>query len=201
MIGMNRKNIFIFCLFLCIVMFFFVFCPDGLAQEGPSNGRKIWNTIMLWVNFGILAFFFIKFGKNPLMKFLYGEREKLAKKIDEVEGQVKQAKSAMEVEAEKLENMDEHIDEIRRRIIELGQREKTQTMEKAKATADRMIEDAKKEAQYRVELAKKRFGEEMLDIAVSMAVEELKKGISQEDNERLIEQFSTGLRVEKVHVT
>lgn len=199
MIETKKRYVFVCCLFICAVIFLFVFCPDGLAQEGPSKGRKIWNTVMLWLNFGILVFLFIKFGKNPLMNFLFGEREKLAKKINEVEGQVNQARSAMEVEAEKLKKMDEKVDEIRRQIVELGQKEKTQTIEKARIMADRMIEDAQQEAQYRLELAKKRFGEEMLDISVSMALEEL-KSISDEDNERLIEQFSSALREEKVSV-
>jgi F-type H+-transporting ATPase subunit b len=200
LIGMNKRIFFMFCLFVCAVMLFFVFCPDTLAQEGPTKGRKIWNSIMLWVNFGILAFLFIKYAKKPLMNFLYGEREKLSKKIDEIEEQVKKAKSAMEVEAEKLKKMDANIDEIRRYIIDIGQREKSGNIEKAKVTANQMIEDAQKETQYKLEAAKKRFGEEMLDIAVSLAVEELKKGISREDNEKLIEQFSTALDIEKVRV-
>lgn len=190
----------IFGLFICAVILLFVFCSDSLAQEGPSKGRRIWNNIMLWVNFGILVFLFIKFAKNPLMNFLYGERKKFAKRIDEIEGEVRKAKSTMEIEAEKLKHMDKNIEEIHQHIIELGQREKTQTIEKAKATADRMLEDAEQEAEYRIEAAKKKFGEEMLDIAVSIALEELKKGLSQEDNEKLIEKFSTELGTEKIRV-
>ena len=60
-----------------------------------------------------------------------------------------------------------------------------------------MIEDAKKDSDYKLEAAKKLFGIEMLEIAVSIAVRKLKEEVSEEDNEKIIEQFSIDLITEK----
>lgn len=177
----------------------FIICPDSFAMEGPSKARRIWDNIMLFVNFGILVFVFIKFAKDPLMNFLRGEEKKVKKEIDAIEELVEKANSLMQAEADKLANIDMRIKEMREYIIGLGQKEKEKIIEKAQLLARHMIDDAKSEAQYKLEIAKKRFGEEMLDIAISIAVRELKGRLSRDDNEEIVDQFSIVLRAEKIH--
>ncbi|MFC1533398.1 hypothetical protein ACFL7M_08560 [Thermodesulfobacteriota bacterium] len=188
----NRGLLMVFIILVAISAMILL-SVDAFAIEEAGKGRKIWDSIMLLVNFGILVFFFIKFARKPLMKFLYGEREKIENSLNSVDEKIKKARELMDVEADKLKNIDEHMEKIRNEIIELGQKERSRIIEKAKNNANMMIEDAQKEAQYKFELAKKRFSEEMLDIAVSIATKELKKGISQEDNEKIVDQFSIGL--------
>ena len=127
------------------------------------------------------------------MNFLYGERRKIAEKIDTIEGQLKEANLAMEEESEKLKNIDKNIEEITKRIIELGKKEKNAIIEKAQITAKQMVQDAKTEVEYKLEAARKQFGEEMLETAVSLAVNKLKEIITMEDDEKLIDGFATGL--------
>lgn len=171
----------------------FLFYSDAFAVEEITKGRKLWNNIMLWVNFGILVFLFIKFAKNPLMNFLYGEQKKVGETLSSVEEKVKSARSLMDTEADKLKDIDQNLRQIKKDIIDLGKLEKDKIIESAKQTADQMIEDAKKQSEYRLELAKNKFSKEMLDIAVSIAVDRLKKGITIEDNEKIIDQFTSRL--------
>ena len=191
--GMRKRCLNMFLLTLCAITSLVLFSSDAFAVGAASKGRTIWDNIMLWINFGILVFFFIKFGKRPLMNFLRGERQTIKDGIDAVEEKVKKARTLMEARADKLKNIDKRIKKVRQGIIELGQKERERIIEKAKITASKMIEDSKKEAQYKLEMAKKRFSEEMLDMAVSIAVEGLKKEISQDDNERIVDQFASGL--------
>ena len=172
-------------------------CSEGYAAEGTSKGRIIYNNIMLFVNFGILVFLFIKFAKKPLIDFINGESKKISKDITEIEAQVKEARSIMDSEAAKLEGIDERVQEIKEQVLEIGKREKDKIIEKAKAAAQQMIEDAEREVQYRLETAKRRFGEEMLDMAISLAEEKLKKGFTQDDHEIMIDQFSERINREK----
>lgn len=197
MSGLTKKPVILFLSFIFVFVYIALSGSDAIAVESVSRGRVIWNNIMMWVNFGILVFLFIKFGKKPLVDFLRGERQKIGKRIEEIEEKVKKARSLMEEESDRLKNMDENIIQIREQIIELGNREKENIIEKAKITAALMIENAKKEAQYRVEVAKKHFSEEMLDIAISKAVEQLKHGLDQEDNEKIVSNFSGELNTAK----
>lgn len=167
------------------------------AAEGVSSGRKIWDNIMLWFNFGILVFLFIKFAKNPLMNFLRGQKEKIALNIENVEEQLRDKRSVLEAEEAKLANIDARIEEIKQRLIEIGMREKDELIEQARQQAERMIAKAEMESKAAVAAAKKQLNAELAEIAVSMVEERLRKALSSEDQDRLFEDFMVGLHGEK----
>ena len=161
--------------------------------------REVWDEIMLFFNFGIIVFLFIRFASKPMMNFLRGEGDKISERIREIESDVKKARSILEEESAKLEGVDDRVKSMRDKIINLGQKEKDKIIEKAKKAADKMVEDAKKETAFKMEAAKKRFSEEMLDLAVSLALEKLRTDITSEDDENLVLSFSSGLSDEKDH--
>jgi F0F1-type ATP synthase membrane subunit b/b' len=62
-----------------------------------------------------------------------------------------------------------------------------------------MIENAESYANYRISMAQKALSDELVEIAVSMAREKLARGVSEKDDDRLIENFLTGLETSKKH--
>ena len=162
---------------------------EAFAEEGISPGRKVWNNVMLWVNFGIMAFIFIRYAKKPLMDYLHTVRKKIEGNLKDVEAQMAAAKSAMSAEDAKLKGIDEEIRQIHERILEMAAAEKEKIIESGKLTAEKMIENAKAYAEYRLAVARKAIFDEMVDLAVSMAEDKLKEGISQEDSDRLFADF------------
>jgi F-type H+-transporting ATPase subunit b len=163
------------------------------AVESSGHSRHLYDTIMLFVNFGVLVILFIKYARAPLMNFLYSERDKIKVNIDNLEGQIKNARLLMDAESAKLENIDEHLNKIKESILEVGNRQKNKIIDRARVNADRMIEDAEKESQFLIEMAKKRFTQEMLDLAVTISLERITKEMSAEDNDRVIERFASSL--------
>ncbi|MBW1911265.1 MAG: hypothetical protein JRJ11_17290 [Deltaproteobacteria bacterium] len=183
-----------------IYLYVFFFCPDAFAAEKMSSGRRLWDNIMLWVNFGILVFFFIKYARKPLMDFLRGVRDKIKKDLDTIEKQFKDAESRMKTESAKIDEIEQHIEKIRQNIIEMGKKEKEKIIEQAKITAKRMIEDAKAYSGYQLARARKELSDQMVDIAISMVKERLIKEISEQDNEKLINQFIVDLGTSKQQI-
>ena len=161
--------------------------------------REVWDEIMLFFNFGIIVYLFVKFAMKPMMSFLRGEGDRISERIREIEAEVKKARSILEEESAKLEGIDERVNSMRDKIINVGKKEKDKIIEKAKKAADKMVEDAKKETVYKMEAAKKSFSEEMLDLAVSLAVTKLRADMTSEDDENLVLSFSSGLSAEKDH--
>ena len=179
--------------FLCylaiiLVVFLIVFyaAPAGEREE-------LWSQIMLFVNFGILVFLYVRFANKPLVKLLRNQGGKIGEKLKSVEADVKEARSRMEEEAKKLKNIDNNLAAISENIIAAGNREKENVIERAQTLADKMISDAKKEAEFKLLAAKKRFSEEMLDAAIRITTENIKQNITREDDEKLINEFSSGL--------
>ena len=76
---------------------------DALAAEGSGGWRPIYDEVLLWLNFGILVFVFIKYGRAPLMNFLRGRKEKIAREIERIEEKKKQAAERAALEQKALE--------------------------------------------------------------------------------------------------
>lgn len=171
----------------------------ALVMVYVSFSRKVWDEVMLLFNFGIIAFLFIRFARKPMMNFLRGEGDKISERIREIEAEVNKARSLLEEESARLEGIDDLVSSMRDKIMNVGQNEKNKIIEKAKKAADKMVEDAKKEAVFKMEAAKKQFSEEMLDLAVSLAVKKISSNITSEDDENMILSFSSGLNAEKDH--
>ncbi|MCP4646486.1 MAG: hypothetical protein GY852_01970, partial [bacterium] len=129
----------IVCLFGCVLLL----CPEAYAAEEQPPWRAPYNVIMLWVNFGILIALFLKFARKPLMDMLRGVRDKLEEELGTLKKQHGAKKSNMDSEETKLREIQQHLDEIRSRIIEMGEKEKQKIIEQAKVAAAKMIEDAK----------------------------------------------------------
>ena len=190
---MIKKGLFISFLVLGVLGLIAVLGTDAFAAQKTSEGRKLYNTIMLFVNFGILAFLFIKYARKPLVNFLKGESSKIAEDLDSIDEQLKKARSALSIEEEKFSGTEQRMRKIREDIIELGHSEKEKIIENAKQTADKMIEDTKRKSEYKLEEAKKMLGTEVMDIAISVAKEKIQKEISPEDDEALFNQFLSNL--------
>lgn len=101
------------------------------GAEDLSAGRKLWDTVMMVVNFGILVLLFIKYGKKPLMEYLNGVRDEIGTDLDTVRSRHENAKSAWDEEAVKLDHMEQRIQEIEQEILELGRRERSRSSMKA----------------------------------------------------------------------
>ncbi len=167
--------------------------PDLLAQEGPGQGRKIYDTVMLWVNFGILVFVFMKYGKPALMNFLYGERNKVEKALQEIEEDINASRKSVEEESKNLEGIDEYLQQIKEDILDMGEREKARILEEARSNAAQMIKDAENELGLKMEEARRTLNDSLVDEAVDMARQKLAKAFTEQDNEKQIQGFVGGL--------
>lgn len=161
------------------------YSPNAFAEGGVTTGRRIWDNVLLWVNFGILVFFFLKFARKPLMNLLQNVRDKIKSELNTIRSRLKNVKSTRNNEADKLKQIDQRLTEVQQGILEMGRKEKEQITEQGKVTAEKMVVSASAYSKYRMNLAKKVLSDEMVDIAISMAEKRLREVISEEDNENL----------------
>ncbi len=43
---------------------------EAMAAEASGDWRSTYDTVMMWINFGILAFVIVKFGREPMKDVL-----------------------------------------------------------------------------------------------------------------------------------
>lgn len=182
---------------MALSLFLLLIVPEAFAAETTTSGRKLWDNIMLFFNFGILVFLFMKYAKKPLVHYLKSVRSNIKKDIDEVSGELDDARSRMGVEEEKMKAVDARIKEIRETLLKLGEQDKQKIIEEAKINAEKMIQDAKAYATYRLAMARKALSDELVDIAVGIAEEHITQGITDSDHDNLVNQFIASLGTAK----
>jgi len=193
----HRRLGFVIAAVLAAV-FLWLLPGEVLAAEEISEGRKIYDTIMRWVNFGILVFFFMKYGKPALMNFLSGERNRIQRDLHEIEKGLNLSKMRMQEESQKLEAIDASLEKVRGEIIQMGQREKERILEGARVNAEQMIEEAKKESGIKLEGAIQKLNDGLVEKAVTVAHEKLQEAFTDQDDETLIQGFMSRLDEVKV---
>lgn len=171
------------------IVFLGILPSDVLAAEKISEGRKLWDLILRWVNFGILVFFFLKYGKAPLMSFLRGERNRVQKTLQEIEKDLNLSKMRLQEEAKKLEDIEGGLADLRKNILEMGEKEKERILEEARNTADQMITQAESETGIKLEGARRRLNDNLVERALSLAEERLQASFSDQDNDQLLQGF------------
>ena len=169
---------------------------EALASESSGGWRPIYDEVLLWFNFGIIVFVFIKYCKTPLMNFFHGRKEEIAQEIERIEENKKQA-------ADKVTEINKMVDEskarfakIKNRIVEQGERKKAEIIESAQNQSKTMIVNAKRRIESHFEQAKNEFRAELIDKAIDLALERLPKEMTPEDNEKFTSEFLTGTAAE-----
>ena len=196
-----NKSILAETMLLVGVCWFFAPYAEVLAADELSLGRKLWDNILLFVNFGILVFLFLKYGRKPLVDYLRGVRKDVESDLNKVETRLSHATSLRDAELDKLEGIQAHLDKIREDILELGRHEKEKHIEEGKIAAENMIQHAKNYAHNKIQEAKKVVADEMIDRAFSTVERVLVKEFSPKDNENVIDQFLNDLKTTKQHLS
>jgi F-type H+-transporting ATPase subunit b len=165
---------------------------DAYAAEGSSHWRPIYDLIMRWINFGIIVFVVYKYGRKPLMNFLRGRKEKVAAEIEELETRRDEMVAKIDQTQNDIKESDVRFAKLKERIIQQGEKKKSEIIESAQNHGKSMIADAKRRVDTHFFQAKNAFRSELIDKAVDMALERLPGQITAEDNEKFTREFLDG---------
>jgi len=168
-----------------------LFAPGALASD--QGLRPVYDEVMLWINFFILLFFIIKFGKRPFMNFLAGQKEEISDKIQRLQKQ----KTALEAKIKKTESMitesSSRFEQIKERIIKDGEKAKQKIIDNAKEQSKTIIELEKLKASTQITSAKDLFLSELVDEATALALERLPSLITDKDHKKYMDLFLSNL--------
>jgi len=154
--------------------------------------ERFWYDLVLrYFNFGIIVFVFIKYAKTPLMNFLRGQKEELARELEKIEDKKKEAIDKIDEARITLEESQDRFAELKERIVNQGEKKKQEIIKEAHHLSEVMIEDAKRKIEYQILQARNTIRAQMLDAAIDLAMERLPQEITDEDNEKFIDQYIT----------
>ena len=168
---------------------FWLLLPAISGAAETAAWRPTYDLIMRWLNFLILVFVIVKFSRRPLSDFLKGKQEEIGAEIEKIEKEKEALAQAAAEARQKLEDSAKRLEALKQRIIDRGEKKKLQIIEEAREEGRHVMESARRKVQGTVLQAKNKIRGEMIDLAVAIALEKLPTEITNQDNERLFEQF------------
>ena len=188
---MRRNNPIAFfgCFLIVVFAVLISSSPDALAAEPTNDWRSTFDLVMRWVNFVIIAFVLVKFGRKPIKDFLSNRREKIDQQIKKYEQQKEAATEKIEEANQMLEDSMARFERIKTRIIEDGEKKKQQIIEGARQESMILLAGTRQKIENQIVEARNLIRSEMIESAITMAEQRLPEEITAVDEQKLIDHF------------
>lgn len=174
-------------LLLLVLYVVFVIAARLIGKQfSPDNWRSLYDTLMLFGNFAVLASLIVGFGGKPIVNFLKGQGKAVAEEIGRIEAEKARIQAEMDELQEKIKNRDQAMANLVERTREMAEMRKQEIIDQAREEGKNLIEDAKTRSQFRILEAKKRFRGELIDLAMEIAEEHLPQVMTSEDQGRFV---------------
>lgn len=184
----SRRNLLQASLLFPAVFFLFMLEP-AFAEDGARDWRPIYDFVLRWINFGILAYFVVKVIGPILVSFLSSQQSEISEKIEHVRKEKDEMVSRVQEARDSLENSGPRLEDIKNRIIEQGERRRQEIIDDANEQSRLMMKNARRRVDNQIVQARRNLQNELLDMAIEKATERLPREITEEDDHRIIENY------------
>jgi len=158
----------------------------GTDQEGPSPARKVWDTTWRLINFGILAYFIVRYGRQPIKNFLAQHSSEIGERLNRADELKAQAESEYQQAEARMLRMEELIEEIRTYMKSEAERQQREIVADAERESTYIMSEAKERAQARLLQAKESVKAELVEMALSEAEKIIRERINAADRLRMV---------------
>jgi F-type H+-transporting ATPase subunit b len=168
------------------------------GREPPAAGERhgeephqdsLINVIARLVNFGILAGSLVYLLRSPLAAYLANRDAQIRSDLVNA-AELKQAAAAQIDEIDrKMKALPGELEALRRQGLEEIAAEEARIQAAAAAERDRLLEQARREIALQVKVAERELVSHAAELAVGVATERIKKNITGEDQQRLLDRY------------
>ena len=176
------------CFITCLILLH-LSALEVLAADNSGDWRPLFDLVMRWVNFLILAFLLIKFSRAPIKKFLADKKQEIADEIDGLETAKEKMLHQIEESKKQLANSQERLSKLKKRIVAQGEKNKQKIIKDAERESKMMLKSAKQKMDSRIVEARQMLRMELVDTAIALAIGMLPGKITEEDNQKFIDAF------------
>ena len=149
----------------------------------PDPGLFIWTILTFLILLGLLA----KFAWNPLLRALEERQETIRKSLDDAERTKQELERVQQESAQIVAAARAEAQTIVSRSRAEAETVREDLKRKAKEEAAGLIKNAERQIQQETARAVQEIRREVVDLSLTVASKLIKKNLSQEDNDRLIQ--------------
>jgi F-type H+-transporting ATPase subunit b len=161
-----------------------VAAPANAASEGGSG-----DFLFQVLNFALLLVVLVVVARKPVQAYFRDRREDIMSSLSEATELQRRAEENYARWQRQLVELDQQIEQIRTTAQERAERESTQILADAQATAERIKRDASAGIESELRRAQARLRAETSELAVELAAGILREQVTDEDRGRLVDEF------------
>ena len=155
---------------------------DFSNKEQPPYGAHL-------INFALLVFLYVRFGKKPVAEGLQKRRETIMKDIEEASKMEAEARERAKTYQAKLANLSQESAEARHAIVTAGEGEKQRMVQEAAEKAERMRRDVEFLLEQETKELREQLQRDAVEAASHGALELLRRSVTPQDHQRFAEEY------------
>lgn len=185
----NKHIAFFGCYLIAVFVVLLLGSTDALAAETTKNWRSTFDVVMRWLNFVIIAFVLVKFGRKPIKDFFANRRQEIDHQIKKYEQQKEAAEEKIAEATQMLNNSIARFEKIKMRIVEDGEKKKQQIIEGARQESRILLKGTKQRIENQIVGARNLIRSELVESAIALAEKRLPEEITAVDEQKLLDHF------------
>ena len=161
---------------------------SGGGEGSGSKGwvKADWARVLNFAVLGILLFVLLR---KPLPKILNGRIEGIKDQLAELEAKKAEAEKQLAGYNEKLSALEQEADQIVQEYVKQGNEAKARILKEAKASADKLQQQASRAIAHEFDQAKSKLQAEIMDKSLKKAEEIIASRINASDQDQLIDEY------------
>jgi F-type H+-transporting ATPase subunit b len=162
---------------------------EPAGEHGEEHGINPVTLGLQLLNFGVLLFLLIKFGGKAINKGLRERHEQLKSDLEEATRLRAAGELRFKEQEKRLANLESELDAMRQAILKEAEHEKARIIAAAEEKARRVQDETRFQLDQQVKDAELRFRAEVAQAAIKIADELLRRSVTSNDEQRLIQTF------------
>jgi len=168
-----------------------VMASSGGEHGGGHGGGWAATDTYRVMNFAVLAIALFFLLRKPVVQFLGDRIKGIREQLDDLESKKIEAEKKLAEYNERLSHLGSESEKIINQYKEQGEALRQKILKEAEAAAGKLQEQALRSIEHEFKRAKIRLEQEMLEKAIAKAEDQLKKKITDQDQEKLVEEYLT----------
>lgn len=159
------------------------------AADAVGDWRSTYDLVMRWINFAILVFIILRYGRKPLANFFRGKSLEVKEGIEEIEAEKENLEIKIRGLLKQREKSRERLDKLKARIISQAKAKKQKIIDDAHQESKLLLEGARQKIDHQIAKAADGLRAEMIDAAISLAMDRLPDHITDQDNQEFLQMY------------
>jgi F-type H+-transporting ATPase subunit b len=176
---------------LYVFLFLAVSISTAMGASGGDGATKHWEWTDTWrvMNFTVLAVALVFILRKPLSQALSSRIKVIREQLDDLEAQKADAEKQLAEYNDKLAQLEKEAEKIVDDYVRQGNEAKARILKEAEASAEKLQAQARRNIEHEFEQAKAELQKEIFEKSLVKAEEIIKGKISDEDQDRIVDDY------------